>query len=762
MRANIKTNIKRGIAVGLIAVMAAVGPMQTLQPTGAAGTGAPDVAKAEEKLVESNTNNDPYIEEVRLAVDKDADKAKQILESEGYEVIDQDLNKDAGSSWNELGDQAVYMGIKRTADESKAIRDMKTMNMLGKYSYTDLKKLIDQNYSKADELYNRLSAAVGEYCDNYNKGDYLALKTHEILNYIVADDSGKKVGDLLLENPSKEELISMFVEGNEYMVSTITKSLILTSEQKSKNGDIWTERMSAVTSYNEIIKQYASEKYGKTTVIGDEKEMVKSLIDADLNTTAIAILDRWDEIRGIFMSEEEMEEKFEDTSEDGVEDEEIAELGEDIRNLSVVEYTKCVKYGKKSLYDFFKLSKSVFVKDITKLYPFVYALSDAQRSLIPYMDYSMLFQTALTRMGLRDQKKNVEARIDAVYDEAIKLASEVSVYIDVDRSMYGPHAASTSRATANQKASHEEQMDIKFAEDGYNAMLIITGVFATLCLAGSGMCLYYAVKELGAFGNGMYGSDGFFSYLDKLIDLHPIASLVAFVGFGATLISVGITIHDWYHYKKISHNQKQLPIPEVIIDIDLENDAGKYVTYHVAKWNRNRNDNGDRADRADLNGDASREWLALYTTTDKMMGAPILADSLVARTGIDGGHDSPGEGYVPLTMFEDESIQNLVDDRYSFADVVNGIWVWYKKVTADDKQELIDDTSDKDESEVLHEDDATKDDAEPVSGEASDLTGSNISSGNSLVIGIAGGGVTGIIIGIFIGLFIRRKKQAVE
>ena len=59
MRANIKTNFKRGIAVGLIAIMAAVNPLQTLQPTGAAGTGAPAVAKAEEKSVESNTNNDP-------------------------------------------------------------------------------------------------------------------------------------------------------------------------------------------------------------------------------------------------------------------------------------------------------------------------------------------------------------------------------------------------------------------------------------------------------------------------------------------------------------------------------------------------------------------------------------------------------------------------------------------------------------------------------------------------------------------------------
>ena len=97
MRANIKTNIKRGIAVGLIAIMAAINPMQTLQPTGA-GTGAPTVAKAAE------SDKAPYIGEVRLAVDDDADDAKQSLESAGYEVIDQDLNQDAGTFWNKYGE----------------------------------------------------------------------------------------------------------------------------------------------------------------------------------------------------------------------------------------------------------------------------------------------------------------------------------------------------------------------------------------------------------------------------------------------------------------------------------------------------------------------------------------------------------------------------------------------------------------------------------------------------------------------------------
>ena len=467
MRLYSKGMITRTIAVGLMALMACVNPLQTMAPRG--GMDA-TVAKAAEK-------NAPYVGEVRLAVDDKAETAKQILADSGYEVIDQDLNEEAGSWRNKLGDQAVYMGIKRTADENKAIRDMKTMNMNGKYSYTDLKSAIEQNYSKAERLYNSLKTAVDEYRDNYNKNDYLAVKTHDILNYITEDDSGKKIGDLFLENLSKDTLLKMFTEGNQYLVSTLTRILIMTSEQKTKTGDVWTERMSAVSSYNDIIKDYAKKRYGKTTVLGEEKENIKNYIRSDLDGIASEILDRWDEIRGIFLSEKDMEERLKEASEDGVEDEEITELGEDIQNLSVVEYTKSVKYGKKSLYDFFRLSKDVFIKDITKLYPFVYALSEAQKELIPYMDYALLFQTALTRMGLRDHKKNVETRIDAVLKDVLKQASEVSLYEGVDRAMYGEHAAATSRAIQNREGGGVDG-DLEHSQRQMMACGIVAGMAA--------------------------------------------------------------------------------------------------------------------------------------------------------------------------------------------------------------------------------------------------------------------------------------------
>ena len=140
-------------------------------------------------------------------------------------MIDQDLNEEAGSFWNKLGDQAVYMGIKSTADEKKAIRDMKTMNMLGKYSYSDLATRFEGSRSQAKETFRKLNTAIREYAKNYKAGDVSAIQAHDLLNLYREDDSGKLIGKLYLENNSEDQILKILVEGNLYNISTIGKDL---------------------------------------------------------------------------------------------------------------------------------------------------------------------------------------------------------------------------------------------------------------------------------------------------------------------------------------------------------------------------------------------------------------------------------------------------------------------------------------------------------------------------------------------------------
>ena len=763
--------IKRGIAVGLIALMACVNPLQTLSPANGTSTGSTDVVTGLPTEASAAEKSDPYVGEVRLAVDKDASKAKQILEDAGYEVIDQDLNEKAGSFWNKLGDQAVYMGIKRTDDASKAIRDMKTMNMLGQYSYTDLEQMLNQNRDEAYDLYKKLENAVRTYRDGYKAGDLLSVKSHDLLNYIVEDDSGSKVGDLLLSDASYGTMMKMLMEGNRYLVGDIVWGLILSGEEKSKNGDVWTERMSKKTSYNDVLKDYAREKYGKADMNEQEKEEIKRMVDSDLDESAKKVLSRWDEIRSMFLNEDDMVYRLENAAEDGMNEEETVKLQEDIRSVSIIEYLKSVKYGKKTLYSFFSLPKESFEKDITKLYPFVYALSGAHRDLLFTMDYPMLFESALIRIGLRDKKKNVEERINEYMKAQSKNLEEVSLYAGVDRAMYGPNAAMTSKATSNRSANPDDFKNQEEANRNFNIALCITSVVFGLALISVAVTMYFYFSDL------VYGPTWLdivrynYSTIDFLYKWHMESYLAAVMLPVITLIIGSIATYLYIIKQKVSHNFTQISIPEIMVDYETENDAGKYVTYHVVHWNRMREDKKERGDRADLNGDAAREWLALYTTKDKAVGDPIFADSIVAKTGNEGGEKIPEKGYVPLTMFGLESIQNLVSEKYSFNDEVGGIWMWYKKGTVADSSsdELIDDREDEttEEAEAAADGDENDQqdteaaDADAASGEAAETTGSNI-AGGSIVIFITLGAVGGFIIGMICMYFIRRKKQVIK
>ena len=213
-------------------------------------------------------------------------------------MIDQDLNEKAGSFWNDLGDQAVYMGIKRTDDKKKAIRDMKTMNMLGKYSYSGLKEKLEQNKKEAKELYQKILAGINEFADNYENKDVAAQSAYSMMNLYIENDSGKLVGDYILGKPDEEDVMKVLAQGNTYGVAAMLKALIYGSEKGTGDGAVWTERLSKVTSYNALVKKYKRNIW-QGQCRRREKEEVEKMIAADLDAPARAMLSQWPEIRKV-------------------------------------------------------------------------------------------------------------------------------------------------------------------------------------------------------------------------------------------------------------------------------------------------------------------------------------------------------------------------------------------------------------------------------------------------------------------------------
>ncbi len=797
------SNINRALAVVLMVIMACSNPLQTLLPTNGVPAGNTDVLTGQPAEASAAEKKDPYVREVRLAVDKDAAKAKQILEDDGYEVIDQDLNEKAGSFWNSIGDQAVYMGFKRTADASKAIREMKTMNMLGKYSYTELKEWIAENKADAKKKCASVFAVVREYRENLKHGDKIAEKSREILDRFVEDDSGMKVGEFLISNSCDEEsLIKILVEGNTDLVAVILKCLVMGAEDKN---DTWLERLSMITK-SSLNREYARLLYGVDKVTdGEKKAEIEKYLAADYDEAARTILANWDGLRAELI-DPEAETELTDEEQGFLEEDEFldnyvecVEKNSEIRGNILKDRLKELPYSGKSLYDLFSLNKSYFEKDITRLYPVAAAMTDGQRMMCGYSNLADLANLAMARINLRETG---EADF-SMYDEMTESIPECSVYLGIERDMFGDGAAMTSRATTEFKSA---------GADAGNTAWVVFGVsaFATVGLLYLADSIYkkvdsmkselaeltdsiakqkkyffeqFQLKNMGVSGDWETWEEGinyeikdgkYITRADELQDKKQVLEKTtgetyhtAKLMLAATIITAIIATTSFIIAEIRSHNRTQTSIPEIMVDKDVESDYGKYVAYRAVKWNRDRDDDTGRGDRGDLNGDAANQWLALYTTTDKTMGAPILADGIMVKKGIHDGDIVPGPGYYPITLFGHESVQNILE--FSFNDHFSGIYIWYKR--GEEAETLVDDTEtdetevdeteadDADETEDVEDADAEDEAGEAVSGSADDLTGSNVNHGSAVMLLVTvGAGVC--LIAFMVVLYFRKKKAA--
>ena len=816
--------IKRGIAVGLIALMACTNPLQTLSPANGSAaqsddlTGQPTVASAAEKAA-------PYVGEVRLAVDKKADKAKQILEDAGYEVIDQDLNEKAGSFWNKLGDQAVYMGIKRTDDSSKAIRDMKTMNMLGKYSYSDLKEWVEGNRQEAREKCAPLFIIRDEFKKNVENGDIIAKNALEAMNHIKESDSGMGVGDFLLSDDCGEDgVIKVLVEGNGDLVSSIMELLYMGCEMKD---DTWLQRLSKTTNKS-LTRKYTRELYHVDVVYGAKAMEVEKRMYSDLYETSQLILANWDSIRDELIEtdkELELTPKEEETLEDDEVFESFLELRNaeiKLRNNTLTSALKKISYNGRTLLDFFTLDKKAFEKNITRLYPVAAALSDGQKALLKFSNLADLANTAIARAETRETGKLSQTKVDPD-----KCFNDCPLYAGVDRAMFRDGAAMTSRATADFAQASGNPIALEYAL--YVSCFLTLGAFV-LTLSkysernnASGAYHYFVEKYNNAHLD-LFKDKNFSNYLakkfstpeelmsqsmrdaleeaeesvaqkiaDGSIDLDADdiflnaqdkdfldnmknsyneqesladdtfnqSQRAARVALVISVIMVIVSTTLYIIHQRETHNREQLAIPTVIVDRDVESTITGYVAYSCVLWNRDRNDDSGRDNRGDLNGDAGDQWLALYTTRDRAMGAPILADSIITKVGDSGiPNADKGGNYVPLTMFGRDSVQNLVDKTYSYNDEVGGIYLWYMRATGDTSTVIDDVDDEKQETEAeVTEAEASAEEATATPDSMAETTASNIGGSNS-VFGIVGGAVGGFILGMVCMFFIRRKKVA--
>ena len=240
---------EKWIAIIVATAMLLMAPLQSW--AGAGGT-----AKAAEK--------GKYVSEVYTAYGKDEAAARKVLEDGGYTPVKGSLNAKSKTY--------VMLGYKTTNDKAEAIKDLALMNSKGGYSVGDYENMLKEKKNEIAAYLKGVMDMVKEYRANYAKKDPQAILVHDTLNNFIEDDSGKKMGDLLLgdtlqdkvgieasvtaENKEKlPDLVTIFMQGNAMNLNTIVTTLGMAT---GKPGESMVDEFAETT--NEDLKEEIEKK----------------------------------------------------------------------------------------------------------------------------------------------------------------------------------------------------------------------------------------------------------------------------------------------------------------------------------------------------------------------------------------------------------------------------------------------------------------------------------------------------------------------
>ena len=163
--------------------------------------------------------------------------------------------------------------------------------------------------------------------------------------------------------------------------------------------------------------------------------------------------------------------------------------------------------------------------------------------------------------------------------------------------------------------------------------------------------------------NGTYKSKLAKEASSKLARLGVALDVVMGVAMGVMLIAegvnIGIRIYNYYH-------PDYTEIPRAIVDEVITDTDSYYVNYYAAK-----DQNGELGD---LNAWSAQRWNALYTTTDKKAGDPIIASSLIVKLK---DSEFPSDEHGAVHYFGETAAANV--NRYQFKKTATATYIFYER-----------------------------------------------------------------------------------
>ena len=638
-----------------------------------------------------------YIKEIRISTASTADAAKKWLTDNGYTVVDTDLNQKTGKDY-------VYIGYKTTTNPDEAITDISLMQMDGGYSFSEYEALLEQKKQQINNMLDSLGACLAEARANLAAGKKNAQGAREVLNFFTEDDSGMLLGDFLLgQETSRADMVKVFLQSNGDVATIIYNMLAFACTDNGENTS-WLAKLKDV----DIYADYDPLLYSDAADV-----MFESFVN--IHNMVVTYETEYKDIANEIANNPE----YDDYTE-----EELEDLFPD----SYAEYTvlyetlSSYQYGGKPLIDFFMKDPDEI--DTDELFPIVSALSQGQREIIKFAGFTPLIIFA---------ESNEETAVE--YVEAMKGScalfgsyETVSVYYGVDRSLFTDGGVALTNASLRKSASTGDNS--WFSGDNIDPVLstslhIVAGSCAVLAI-GSAIGAKFATKaatatyetvlktQIAKFPQTLVmlerritnqalsiaqtitpgatiGSEAFdmgveiaikqrsteiakvtSGYYPEMVAKEASASLtrlgvalnvVMGVAMGAMLIAegvnMGIRIYNYYH-------PEYTEIPRAMVDEVLTDTDSYYVNYYAVKDQTGKS--------GDLNAWSAQRWNALYTTTDKKAGDPIIASSLIVKLK---DSEFPSDEHGAVHYFGETAAANV--NRYQFKRTAPATYIFYER-----------------------------------------------------------------------------------
>ena len=593
---------------------------------------------------------------------------------------------------------------------------------------------------------------LNKFFDGDPNGEYAVNDTGKPLGDLLLNKTKTEIGDDAYNALSAEQkrntadLQQIILESSGPAVLIIEQTLALATDTSE---DSWMQRVDGLSgdALVEHIAEFAPEVAGQTLAPSAALALLAAHFEDCSKILAAQWIDVHEEIlwyadygteNGLWQEDAEDDEAYAARVAKFVEELPTESNDEAIRFSSIgVYYDRLfdISYPGEwgdTLFEFFVPMDETanYSKKYTYFAPIAASLSEGQIAALEFISLPTLI-----RLGF-DSDSVVEADCpkvsDAFKSSDGKELQSISIYSGINRAIFRKGVALTSD-TLMQKSMGRDPYDQIWDEGGVVDIIAYTGLALGVgtMVAGVVASVFSHTQLLKLCQQNELTLACLWELAEKPKYQNTISKLQNIGGMGKWLMGIGgalmiiaavlkgVQLYEYYH-------RTFTQIPNLIVDeADIvsytTNDVGQevkiitfdqFVYYEVVKCNRQKIGIHTNAqdgvkdykewgcgDAADINADVGKQWLALYVNRSEKKGSPILADTLLLRTGKEEIEKAEAAGKstdkveleaakMPkgysgcLHMFMEENPDMIDNEAYSYRSDNEGMYLYWKGDTA--------------------------------------------------------------------------------